>query len=418
MFGIKTGIIVKLMGRFSAEGLSDKTPSSWERLLLKHLMRQQLQQDVSARHKQSPVLARVDHFAQQAIKLTASYMPNNLGNWSIKKPYSFTTHLERELIRFIKQKYQAPANVAGHCGSGSTEGNLYAAWLGRNYLYKELDSKNNQQLVMIKSSLAHYSLAKAADLVGLDLVETSIDPQQFCLDINQLKQTLNKLYQQGKRGFLLLLTLGYTISGTSDDYLTIAKLARKFEQTYKDAKIFIWLDAAFTGARHLFDNNSSFQPFQTQNIQLISADFHKFLGVPYPANFLLYRRSLLNLISKPIPYIDQQDTTLLGSRPGNSVLTTFYTLLCSSPQEIMRRVEQALQAKQQFLEQIQQEKLNLQIIAPDNILQACLVSKDRYSQRSLKNKYSLQTISYPVMINNKRQTLNACKLYFFIEDNI
>lgn len=414
MLGIKTKIIAKLMSRFSAEGLSGETPPIWERLLLKRLIQQQLRQDLRAHHKQNPVLMQVDYFAQQAIKLAANYMPNNLGNWSIKQPHSFTTRLERELIRFIKQKYQAPAGIAGHCGSGSTEGNLYAAWLGRNYLQHQ---NQHHRLVMVKSSLAHYSLNKAADLTGVDLVEASIDPQQLCLDATELVKLLERLYQQGKRGFLLPLTLGYTVSGTADDYQKIAKLAKHFERTHKDAQIFIWLDAAFTGARYLFDAKSSFRPFQPHNIQLISADFHKFLGIPYPANFLLYRRSLLSLISKPIPYIDQQDTTLLGSRPGNSVLTTFYTLLCNSPQQVMHKFQRALRARQQFLEQIRQEKLNLQIVAPDNSLQACLVPKDRRSQQVLKNKYSLQTISYPVMISNKRQALNVCKLYFLLEDN-
>ena len=142
MLGIKTRVINKLKKRFLAENLDAEPPGQLEYFFLEKIINKQLQLDAQNINLQSPLAKKTNPDALRVIKKTAQFMPNNLGNWSIKKPFSFTTRLESELIKFLRHKYHCGAEVIGHFGSGSTEGNIYATWIGRNYLMKKLSLQN------------------------------------------------------------------------------------------------------------------------------------------------------------------------------------------------------------------------------------------------------------------------------------
>lgn len=412
MFGLKTKMINKLKKRFLANSLDAKQPSHLESLVLEKIVINQLENDVQNINLQDPLAKKTNSIARSVIKKTAQFMPNNLGNWSIKKPYSFTTHLESELIKFLKHKYHCDKKIAGHFGSGSTEGNIYATWIGRNYLIKKLSLKDNKKVVMLKSCLAHYSLDKAADLTNIKLVGANIDQYTFSLDPKTLVEQIKKLYKQGFRGFLIPLTLGYTITGTDDDYETIAQEIERFEKSHTNCKCFLWLDAAFSGISKIY-TEKNFSPLKYKNIQLITSDFHKLLAIPYPASFMLYRHNLLQLIEKKIPYIDQLDTTLLGSRPGINILATWMTLLNLEKEKMHKSIGQALQNKEKFLEGIAQERLNLQIVNNKNSLQACIISKDASADKILSSKYKLKRTRQKLTIGGKTKSTKMYKLYFF-----
>jgi len=339
-------------------------------------------------------------------------MPNNLGNWSIKKPGTLSGKLELTIIETLKKQYNCNKEIVGHFGSGTTEGNIYAAWIGRNYLSKKLKSKNFDKLILIKSSLSHYSLDKASDIIGIKNFEVSIDQTKFNLDLAEFELIINKLYKRGYRGFLVPLTLGYTVTGTDDDYLAIIKIVEKFKKEKKDCEFFIWLDAAFTGISKIFDQKK-FEPFKNKQIQLLSTDLHKFLAVPYPASVLLYRKNLLKHVAKPIPYIDQLDSTLLGSRSGNMVIASWFTLINLNHQKMRKLINESLKEKENYLDKIVKEKIKVTIINNKNSLQACLISHNKKADEILSKKYGLSSIEYPLLIKNKTQVTKIYKLYFF-----
>lgn len=411
MFGIKTKIIKRIEDRLTLQGQLLSKPGFLESKLLHILIKKKLQEELKFVNLQSPIAKKSNPFAATLIKNTSAFMPNNLGNWSIKQPHTVTAKVELELIRWLKKNYHASANIAGHFSSGSTEGNIYAAWLGRNYLQKKLKFNDTNKIALLKSSLAHYSLDKAADLIGVRLFEAAINEESFSLDLPSLKSQLEKLYQAGKRGFLLPLTLGYTVTGTDDDYLKVSELATEFELNHSGSACFLWLDAAFSGLSKIY-TEKNFRPFQANNIQLISADFHKFLAVPYPASFLLYRQSLLKYIQKPIPYIDQLDTTLLGSRPGIGVLASWITLLKLEEQEIKQKIDKALKIKGDFLQSVKLKNEKIRIINNKNSLQACLVLRNKKTPISIEQNNHLIITKYSLLTAGRKKTFYIAKLYF------
>lgn len=413
MFGIKTKIIKDLEKNFRAGALKQKKPTFIEQILLAPIIRKKLKEDASAIDIQGSLIGQTHPIAANIIRNTSNYMPNNLGNWSIKKAHSFTGEVEHQLIEALKQYYHCKQDVAGHFGSGSTEGNIYATWIGRNYLKQKLALKNQEKIILIKSCLAHYSIDKAADLTGINLVKASIDKNNFNLDSEELMKQINKLYKEGFRGFLIPLTLGYTITGTDDDYEKIIKLIEEFEKNHSDCKFFLWLDAAFSGISKIYTENN-FTPFKHKSIQLITSDFHKFLAVPYPASFMLYRKNLLKLIEKKVSYIGQYDTTLLGSRPGISVLVTWMTMLILGKQKILKSINQALEKKEAFLKKLAEDDLEIQIVNNKNSLHACIISNNDATEKKLKQKYKLKPINQQLIFSKKLIDAKIYKLYFFI----
>jgi len=412
MFGIKTKIKKKISNSLNKKKFNQKGISLFELFFLKKIILQQLENEASFNNIQTPVSNKTNYIVKKTMKNMYQFMPNNLGNWSISKPHSLTTNLENNLIRALKNSYSCSTDIIGHFGSGSTEGNIFASWIGRNYLQKKLFIKDTKSIIMLKSSLAHYSIDKAADIVGVKIEESNIKIETMNLSEQQLLKQINKLYKKGIKGFLIPLTLGYTVSGTEDNYILIHKLIQAFQKSHSDAKFFIWLDTAFSGISNIYTKNN-FRPFENKDIQLITSDFHKILSVPYPSSFMLYRSSLVNLISKEIPYIDQLDTTLLGSRPGINILATCITLFCLGKTTIQKHIQDSLQRKNIFLTKIEQESKNIRIVSDQKSVQACLITDNFKITTYLNKKYNLNAINYELKINNKKKKLFIHKLYFF-----
>ncbi|NLG06629.1 MAG: hypothetical protein GX559_02940 [Candidatus Pacebacteria bacterium] len=416
MFGIKTKIINNLTKNFEVVD-TNKSISKIETIALMHLIKQELEKESNFLDIQHPISKKANAFASQIIKETGDFMPNNLGNWSIKKPTLLSHRLEKRSLEIIKNYYQAPKTILGHFSSGSTEGNIYATWVGRNYLLKKLGLTNSQKkIALLKTKLSHYSLSKAVDLCQVESFEIKLDMQNWCMDENHLLQTLTKLYQKGYRGFLLPLTLGYTITGSDDNYQNINELIENFCLKHKNCKCFVWLDAAFSGVSKIF-LEENFQPFAQSQVQLITADLHKFLAVPYPAGFILYRPNLLNYIKRDIFYIDQWDTTLLGSRPGISVIASWFSLLNLNRSIMQSKLANCLQRKEKFLEKIRKIDQKITIVNNPSSLQACLLIKanDSRLKKKIESSGRLRGERLQWQQDGKQQNFLFYKLYFFAD---
>ena len=318
---------------------SNKLLSFLEKKFLIYKIKKELKNESKKNSIQLPLAKKINRYASKIIRSLSDYMPNNSGNWTIENPHSISTKLEKQVIEKLKDYFHCQNNnkIVGHFTSGSTEGNIYAAWLGRNHLIKKLSLEHTNKITIIKSCLAHYSIDKAADIIGVKLIETSIKQEDFNLDEDELIKKIKKLYNSGIRGFMIPLTLGYTVSGTDDDFQKINNLVIQFEKEHIDCDFFLWIDAAFSGINKIFITKK-LKPFKNKKVQLITSDFHKFLAVPYPSSIMLYRKNLIKFIKKNIPYIDQADTTLLGSRPGINILATWISLANLNEDKINREV--------------------------------------------------------------------------------
>lgn len=248
------------------------------------------------------------------------YNPNHLGNWSFGKNLDGSRKLENEVIKMLINLYKVDyKEIEGYITSGGTEANIFSCWLGREYLFKKINSRN---ICLLKTSLTHYSVRKAADICRIDQFLVSLD-NDLKIGENYFQEKVIELYKEGYRGFLVCLTLGYTITGSSDDFSKIDDIIKKLKKDFKNIEFFVWIDAASDGWIRAF-LDKDFSPFKYESIKAFLSDFHKFGMMPYPAGFILYRKNLRKLIEKKIDYLEEKDNTLLGSRPGITAIALWY----------------------------------------------------------------------------------------------
>ncbi|MCR4263896.1 MAG: pyridoxal-dependent decarboxylase [Candidatus Roizmanbacteria bacterium] len=336
------------------------------------------------------------------------YSPSNIGNWSTSenKPAHLTTYIEKDLIVKLLHLYNAStSSIEGYMTSGASEGNIFAAWLGRKYL----QDKGIEKICMITNSLTHYSIAKAADITGVTNVISFLDPRTWTYDLSSLIATIKILEKKGFRGFIIPLTLGYTVGGTEDPIKKITHALRVLTEKNTKIAVFIWIDAAISGLfKPLLDKE--YAPFSNNYIHVFVTDFHKMLGVPFPAGVVFYRKELLKLIERPIPYLSFPDSTLLGSRTGISAVAAWATLHRYGLSSLRTSIKNAIILKNEFITTTnKQQKVSRIITSPYSTHGVFIVHKPLPKNYCMK--WGLHEVRYTIRFKEKSKTLLTYPFY-------
>ena len=390
---------------------SNKLLSFLEKKFLIYKIKKELKNESKKNSIQLPLAKKINRYASKIIRSLSDYMPNNSGNWTIENPHSISTKLEKQVIEKLKDYFHCQNNnkIVGHFTSGSTEGNIYAAWLGRNHLMNKLELNSIKNMVLLISCLGHYSLRKAGDIINVESEELAINEQSWNIDLDYLEKTILKLYKKGIRGFLLRLTLGYTLTGPDVNIEKICQILSNFKKQHNYMDFFIWIDAAFSGISKMV-LEKKFQPLKNRCVQLITTDFHKLLAAPYGSGIVLYRKSLINTIKKEkIAYTNQFDLTLLGSRSGINVIAVWTILKNLNKQKMYRVFYNAIIRKETFLDEIRDNNPEIEILNNPTSTQACLIKN---TKTNIKD-HDIYFQGYNLLFQNQRKNKNISKLYFF-----
>lgn len=286
--------------------------------------------------------------------------PNHLGSVINKKHIGPSEALEKEVILKMANLYQAKCgSLDGYITTGSTEANIFSAWIGKKYVKRRV-GKN--RVCLLKTALTHYSIEKAADIIDISTFEVPLNIETWAMDTNGLAQKINMLYQRGYRGFLIPLTLGYTATGSSDDIVSVQQTLNIIQLELPEIKTFVWIDAALNGLIVPFLNDT-FVPFSYPCVQTICVDFHKFGFVPYPAGLILYRKALRKLIEKDVGYIQEKDATILGSRQGASAASVWATIHSFGKSNYTKLSRSCLQRKRYFIRRLHAVDERLEIVS-------------------------------------------------------
>ena len=109
------------------------------------------------------------HLSQAPFLRSLVKNPNHIGCHTIgeSEPFFKGTHdIERELINLCAEDILKGSGEEfdGYVASGGTEANIQAIWMYRNFFKHEFDTKS-EDVVLVFSSDAHYSMFKAANLL-------------------------------------------------------------------------------------------------------------------------------------------------------------------------------------------------------------------------------------------------------------
>ena len=231
--------------------------------------------------------------------------------------------------------HQSQHALGAFC-SGGTIANTTALWVARNQLcgpdsnfagiakeglFKALQHLKCDGLAVLVSRRAHYSMAKAIDLLGIGrdnliLVDTDDNSR---IDMQSLRADYLKLQEQNIRPLAVVGIAGTTETGHVDPLEDLADFAA-------EKGCHFHVDAAWGGPT-LFSETHRHLLKGVERADSVTIDAHKQLYVPMGAGMVLFKDSqALSAIEHHANYIlrhgskDLGSHTLEGSRPGMAML--------------------------------------------------------------------------------------------------
>ncbi len=237
---------------------------------------------------------------------------------------------------FYDQWTHDSKHALGAFCSGGTIANATALWAARNRLcapsgdfkgiaqegmLKALQHLDCTGLAVLASRRAHYSLGKAADLLGIgrdNLIPVETDDHNR-IDMKQLRNHCRRLRDEGIRPLSLIGIAGTTETGSVDPLEAMADFASELGCHFH-------VDAAWGGPT-LFSNTYKGLLRGIERADSVTLDAHKQLYVPMGAGMVVFKDpATLQAIEHHAAYIlrpgskDLGSHTLEGSRPGKAML--------------------------------------------------------------------------------------------------
>jgi len=247
--------------------------------------------------------------------LIAAGLNNNLLAYELSPS---VTLLEDSLCKWFAKKIGFNDSSGGIAASGGTLSNLNALIAAR--YNAGLGSDPNS--VLLVSEDAHSSFIKCIRIMGLDeenLVRIKTDING-CMDIQNLRKTIEKCSINNKKIFAIVATLGTTVRGAIDPIKDISEIC-------KEKNIWLHIDGSIGGIFAL-----TYFPIEGLNninqANSITINPQKIIGITKTSSLLLVSNmsTLENTFATGLPYISSNKTIInrgeigiQGSRPAEVI---------------------------------------------------------------------------------------------------
>ncbi|MEV6355746.1 pyridoxal phosphate-dependent decarboxylase family protein [Streptomyces hydrogenans] len=245
----------------------------------------------------------------------AARNPNNVGlHTRFGDGVRGTRRLEREAVLALAGLLHADA-ADGYVTSGANEGTLAGLRVGRN----ALRAAGARRVVVLASTLTHHSVAKAAEILDLELRLLPAGPS-WRLEAEAVEAALDDLAEgtdAGDRtGVVVVSTAGYYNTGLVDPVDEIADVLARRASGGGNLSVFHHVDAAHGGMILPFTDPEVPFDFRSPQVHSIVLDPHKSGLMPYSCGVFLCRKGLMGHGAVPAPMSGFLDETITGSRSG------------------------------------------------------------------------------------------------------
>ncbi|KAL8708037.1 MAG: hypothetical protein Q9220_007033 [cf. Caloplaca sp. 1 TL-2023] len=183
-----------------------------------------------------------------------------------------------------------------HAGGISVQGgsasNTTSIVIARNTLYPDTKvhgtAANGRSLILFTSAHGHYSIEKAAQMLGFGssaVIAVPVEAATGRMDSAALEQCVQRAKEDGKTPFYVNATAGTTVLGSYDPI-------RKISQICREHNLWLHIDASWGGPA-IFSPTISEQTNNggrldgTHLADSIAINPHKMMGVPVTCSFLL-----------------------------------------------------------------------------------------------------------------------------------
>jgi glutamate decarboxylase len=174
-----------------------------------------------------------------------------------------------------------------HSGGISVQGgsasNTTSIVIARNVLYPKTktEGNGNYRFVIFTSDHGHYSIEKAAQMIGLgssSVWPVPIDSQGRMI-VSELEKLVEKAKSEGRTPFYVNATAGTTVLGSFDPFHEVAAVCKKHN-------LWFHIDASWGGS-FIFSARQKHKLSGAEKANSIAINPHKMLGVPVTCSFLL-----------------------------------------------------------------------------------------------------------------------------------
>ena len=286
--------------------------------------------------------------------LIAAGLNNNLLAYELSPSVTF---LEDSLCKWFAWKMGFNDSSGGIAASGGTLSNLNALIAARHNA--GLGSDPNS--VLLVSEDAHSSFVKCTRIMGLDeanLVRIKTDIRG-CIDIQNLRKTLDKCSIDNNKIFAIVATLGTTVRGAIDPIKEISEIC-------KEKNIWLHIDGSIGGIFAL----TSFPIDGLNNISQansITINPQKIIGITKTSSLLLVSNmsTLENTFTTGLPYISSKENIInrgeigiQGSRPAE-VIKLWLGLRFLGMNGIENILKSSIKRKDFFIKNINKNKFDI-----------------------------------------------------------
>lgn len=302
---------------------------------------------------------------------------------------------------FYQQWMHSAEHSLGAFCSGGTIANITALWVARNNalradgefqgvekegLFNAMMHYGYQGMAILVSERGHYSLKKAADVLGIgqsNLVSVKTDENnRICPDA--LKDTIKQLKAKNIKPFAIIGVAGTTETGNIDPLDIIADIAQHEGCHFH-------VDAAWGGATLMSNNHRSLLK-GIERADSVTIDAHKQLYIPMGAGMVLFKDpAAMKAVEHHAEYIlrkgskDLGSHTLEGSRSGMAMLVYSSMHIISRPgYELL--IDQSIDKARYFADLIKQQN-DFELISEPEL---CLLTY-RYVPTKTKQALELAT---------------------------
>ncbi|NNN78632.1 pyridoxal-dependent aspartate 1-decarboxylase PanP [Vibrio sp. 11-4(1)] len=271
---------------------------------------------------------------------------------------------------FYDQWMHSANHSLGAFCSGGTIANITALWVARNKalrangsfkgvekegLFKAMKHYGYDGLAVLVSERGHYSLKKAADVLGLGqegLVAVKTDANNRII-VDDLKAKIVELETQNIKPIAVIGVAGTTETGNVDPLPEIAEVCQAHG-------CYFHVDAAWGGAT-LMSNHHRHLLSGVEMADSVTIDAHKQLYIPMGAGMVLFKDpDAMKSIEHHAQYIlrkgskDLGSHTLEGSRSGMAMLVYAAMHIISRPgYELL--IDQSIEKARYFADLIKQQ---------------------------------------------------------------
>ncbi|MDB4107869.1 pyridoxal-dependent decarboxylase [Bacteroidia bacterium] len=286
---------------------------------------------IPASHLDDKVFSQDEAFLKNAPFISTMVQnPNHIGCHTLGHSEPFfagTQQIEKDVIDIcaVDILKAEPDTCDGYIASGGTEANIQAIWIYRNYYQTEMGAQNNE-ISIICSADSHYSMDKAANLLGIQIHKVALDTAVRSITAHTIKDAISTAKNNGAKYFIVVANMMTTMYGSVDDIDAYTAILAETNSPFK-----LHVDGAYGGFYFPFSTEHNKLNFANEHVSSVTLDAHKMAQAPYGTGIFLARKGLIAYANTKAGYVEGEDYTLIGSRSGANAVAVWMILVTNGP---------------------------------------------------------------------------------------